>query len=99
MKSIRHRALITALAVLASMSSRSAPPAPENGKALLLGTDTAKVRVLFRSLDGGPVLWTTSTSLGTKLSVDPGHHALNVMCEFKSPGMTRMTQGNADIDV
>jgi hypothetical protein len=91
--------LTGAFALVASLPSQGAPPAPEQGKALLLGTDTSKARVLFRKLDDGPILWASPTSLGTKLSADPGHHNINVMCEFKSSGVTRLVPGNVAIDV
>lgn len=91
--------LVGALTVFANSSLWAAPPAPEQGKALLLGTDTAAARILFRKIDDGPVLWVSPTSLGSKLSVDPGHHNLSVMCEFKSSGMSRLSPGNVSIDV
>lgn len=75
------------------------PPIPDEGKALLLGTDTAAARILFRKLDDGPILWVTPTSLGTKLSVEPGHHNLSVMCDFTSAGVSRLSPGNVAIDV
>jgi hypothetical protein len=91
--------LIGAVALMASLTSAAAPPVPENGKALLLGTDTSKTRVLFRKLDDGPLLWIAPMTLGTKLSLDPGHHTVSVMCEFESYGMNRLVPGTIAIDV
>jgi hypothetical protein len=94
-----HLVLIGAFVLVASLPTQGAPPAAEPGKALLLGTDTAKARVLFRKIDDGPVLWHFRHSLGTKLSVDPGHHNLNVLCHFNSPGVILSVVGNVEIDV
>jgi hypothetical protein len=76
--------LVATIAITASFRAGSAPAVPEEGKVLLMGTDTSKMRVLFRKLDDGAVLWTSPTTLGAKLSVEAGHHNLSVMCEFKS---------------
>jgi hypothetical protein len=90
--------LLLVLGISASLALKAAAPVPEDGKALLVGAESAKVRVLFRTLDDGPVLWTSPTSLGTKLSVAPGPHKVNVMCEFKGNGFTQMVPGNVSID-
>jgi hypothetical protein len=95
----RVSTLIGGIALIATLTSMAAPPAPEDGKALLLGTDTSKARVLFRKLDDGPLLWIAPMTLGTKLSLDPGHHTLNVMCQFNSYGMSRLVPGTIAIDV
>jgi hypothetical protein len=91
--------LCSAVVLMASHTSMAASPVPEEGKALLLGTDTSKARVLFRKLDDGPLLWTAPMTLGTKLSLDPGHHTLSVMCEFTSRGVNRLVPGTIAIDV
>ena len=88
-----------AIAICANLALSATLVAPADGKALLVGTDTSKMRVLFRKLDDGAVLWTSPTSLGTNLTVEPGHHNLNVMCQFKSPGMTQFVPGDVVIDV
>jgi hypothetical protein len=91
--------IVLVVAVVAGAPLRSTPIAAEAGKALLLGTDTSKVRVLFRTVDDGPLLWVAPTKLGTKVSLLPGHHELTVMCEFKSSGMTQLVAGRLSVDV
>lgn len=76
-----------------------APPTPETGRALLLGAETSRAHVLFRRLDDAPIIWASPTSLGSKLSVLPGHHELGVMCEFRSSGAKQSIPGNLPIDV
>jgi hypothetical protein len=92
-------ALIATATGICSGTSPAVGASPQEGKALLIGTDTSKMRVLFRKLDDGAILWTSPTTLGTKLSAEPGHHNLNVMCEFKTPGETQMIAGNVAIDL
>src|SRR5450432_3125680 len=87
------------IATAAGGAFGAAPAGPEEGKSLLIGSDTAKMRVFFRKLDDGAILWTSPTSLGTHLSAAPGHHKLNVMCEFKSPGVTQMIAGDLAVDL
>jgi hypothetical protein len=94
--------LCASIAIGTGICSEAAPAVaatPEAGKALLIGTDTSKVRVLFRKLDDGAILWTSPTTLGGKLSAEPGHHNLNVMCEFKTPGETQIIAGNVAVDL
>lgn len=70
---------------LSSTSSEQASRVvPKDGAALLVGADTAKVRVLIRRIDEGPVLWATPSTLGTRASILPGHHHVQVMCDFKN---------------
>jgi len=87
------------LAVSANLPSSPAPTVPDDGKALLIGTDTSTMRVLFRTLDHGPVLWASPGILGSKLSVEPGHHRLHVTCQFTSTGNSLVTAGNVEFDV
>jgi len=91
--------LACALAVAASLPSSPAATVPDDGKALLIGTDTPTPRVLFRTLDDGPMLWASPGTLGSKLSVEPGHHRLHVTCQFTSEGNTLVTAGNVEFDV
>ena len=91
-------AVSVTLGLSMSLALQAATPVPEEGKALLLGADSSRTRVLFRTLDDGPVLWTSPTSLGTKLSVAPGSHKVNVMCEFKGNGYTQMVPGNVVVE-
>ena len=96
---MRLSSALLAITIGARLAIAATPIAPDAGKALLVGTDTSKMRVLFRKLDDGAILWTSPTSLGTNLTVEPGHHSLNVMCQFKSPGMTQIVPGDVAIDV
>ena len=82
-----------------SLPGLAAPPTPEAGKALLLGAEKSRAHVLFRRLDDAPIIWASPTSVGSKLSVLPGHHELGVMCEFKSSGGKQFIPGNLSIDV
>ncbi len=92
--------VLGALGAAASLPSGADPAVAEDGKALFVATDTAITRVLFRSLDHhAPILWISPNTLGTKLSVAPGHHHIEVVCEFKSSGRTLITTGNAEVDV
>lgn len=86
-------------AMASSFPALAAPPTPEAGKALLLGAETSKAHVLFRRLDDSPIIWAAPTSLGSKLSVLPGHHELGVVCEIRSAGVTQSIPGNLSIDV
>ena len=58
------------------------------------------MQVLFRTLDRGPMLWTDNFGhLGSRLSVEPGHHRLHVTCRFTSAGNIFATAGTVEFDV
>lgn len=65
------------------VTAQASPAAPEEGASVLVGADTPEVRVLIWRIDEGPVLLTTPTTLGTRASIRPGDHRVNVVCEFK----------------
>jgi hypothetical protein len=73
---------VTVLVV--SMIGCAAQPAPvtQSQPGMLIGADTSGVRVLIKSVDGGPTLWTAPGALGSRVSIVPGHHKVTVVCEY-----------------
>jgi hypothetical protein len=77
--------LLATVALTARNTPGSLPPLPDRGKALVIGgkyfpweyngTYTPRIRVIFLKLDNA------ASPSGTTLSLDPGHHTLEVRCE------------------
>lgn len=99
--------LLIVVATVASASSDALPPLQERGKALLfgsyvpvipVGTDEGQgnwIRLTFLMLDGA------AASSASELSMDPGHHSLNVRCDVGPRGSDQVEalSGTAEIDV
>jgi hypothetical protein len=95
--------LLVAIATAASAPASTSAPLPERGKALLFGaytpwtTDdtgqTTWIRVTFVKLDD------VASPSGSKLSIEPGHHVLDVRCDVSSPRPVQVLWGAAVVDV
>ena len=80
---MRWRPLVLgAVSSLMACAVQSAPAGQQAQTATLDGSGTSGVRVLIESVDSGPRLYVSRGTLGTKVSIVPGHHTVNVMCEF-----------------
>jgi hypothetical protein len=66
--------------------------------AKLQGTDTGPLRVLIRQIDDGALLWVGKFKLGTTAVVVPGHHKVNVMCEFRQSWGTELKPGEVTVE-
>jgi hypothetical protein len=77
----------------ASQGTAHRPPA--NG--LLVGADNSSARVLIKSVDNGPTLWASPGALGSKATITPGVHKVEVVCE--SEGSLHFVSGDVTIDV
>jgi hypothetical protein len=79
---LRCRLLAVAAAGV-SMVGCAAQTAPvsESQPAMLVGGQSSGTRVLIKSVDDGPTLWTSPGALGTRVTVKPGHHKVAVICE------------------
>ncbi len=67
------------------------------GNVLVKGVDTAPLKVMIRTIDGGDVLWAGPYRLGTEAWVTPGAHRINVMCEFHHSWGQVLLPGNVEI--
>jgi hypothetical protein len=75
--------LFAAAAVGVSMIGCAAQTAPvgEGQPAMLIGGNGSDARVLIKSVDDGPTLWSAPGALSTRVTIKPGHHKVTVMCE------------------
>ncbi len=78
-----RRSLVVAV-VGASMSGCATQTAPvgEGQPAMLIGGSSSDARVLIKSVDDGPTLWSAPGALSTRVTIKPGHHRVSVMCEL-----------------
>ncbi len=49
--------------------------------AMLVGATAAGTRILIKSVDQGPTLWSETSALGSRVWITPGHHKVHVICE------------------
>lgn len=83
--------------LLGACSSLPADIAKQPGKVLIKGVDTAPLKVMIRTIDGGNILWVGNYKLGTEAWVKPGAHKVNVMCEFHNSWGNTLVPGNVEI--
>lgn len=65
----------------------------QSTSALLIGTESPAGRVLIKSVDNGPTLWATRGALGSRVTVTPGRHTVEVMCKLEGhflPGVVTL---------
>jgi len=75
--------LFTAAAACAAIIGCAGQPAAVKGQpALLVGAQASGARVLIKSVDDGPTLWAQPGALGSRVTINPGHHKVAVMCEL-----------------
>lgn len=89
---------ICAFALLCAFSVAAAS-ADESASATIRGSDSKKLRVLIRTIDGGDVLWVGKFKLGTTATIAPGHHTVAVMCELRESYGLILKPGKIDLDV
>ena len=80
------------------LTATAASPA-ETASATIRGTDTKKLRVLIRMIDGGDILWVGKFKLGTTATITPGHHTVSVMCELRESYGLILKPGKIELDV
>ena len=95
---LRHLLLALVGGALAGCASQSTPVAREPATSLLIGSGNSGARVLIRRVDDGPTLWVSEGMLGSKVSIRPGHHKVEVMCQFAEAG-AMFAPGEFVIDV
>lgn len=95
---MKFRLLVLALvsAAILGCASQSVPARPPT-TSLLIGTDSSSARVLIKSVDNGPTLWASPGALATRASITPGHHKIDVVCEFR--GSLHFAAGDVTVDV
>ena len=76
----------------ASQGTAVQPPA----NSLLIGGDSSSARVLIRSVDNGPTLWSAPGMLTRKAVIKPGVHK-TVVCE--SEGSLHFASGELTLEV
>jgi hypothetical protein len=86
-------AVTTSIVGCASQGTAVRPPA----NSLLIGADNSNARVLIKSVDNGPTLWSAPGALGSKVTITPGVHKVEVVCEASGSG--HFAPGNVTIDV
>lgn len=86
-------ALSASIVACASQGDTVHPPP----NSLLIGADTSNARVLIKSVDSGPTLWSAPGMLGSKVTIKPGVHKVEVVCQ--SEGSGHFVSGNVTIDV
>lgn len=64
---------------------------------MLIGVDNSNARVLIKRVDNGPILWAAPNALGSKVTITPGVHKVEVVCEAGGSG--HIVPGNVTIDV
>jgi len=85
-----------AVSLMMGCASQSAPvSAPAQQAALLIGTESPAGRVLIKSVDNGPTLWASRGALGSKVTIRPGRHTIEVMCELEG----HFLSGEVTLDV
>jgi hypothetical protein len=91
--------LFTVVVLCASIAgcASQAPAAHPQANSLLIGAENSAARVLIKSVDNGPTLWAHPGALGSKVTITPGVHKVEVMCE--SQGSTHFASGVVTIDV
>ena len=91
--------LLTVVALSASITgcAAQATAARPQATGLLIGANNSIARVLIKSVDNGPTLWALPGALGNKVTITPGLHKVEVMCEFQ--GSLHFAPGGLTIDV
>ena len=85
-------------ALFCVLAAAAASPA-ETPSATIRGTDTKKLRVLIRMIDGGDILWVGKFILGTTATITPGHHTVAVTCELHESYGLILKPGKIELDV
>lgn len=84
------RALAAAAAALGALAGCAAQPAAVAGPpAVVTGADTDTTRILIKSVDDRPTLYVSPGALGHRITVDPGHHTIHVICDVQGSWVSK----------